>query len=130
MTTLAKLRERWRWRKRFLLPHNYASIPQPWWYNTLRYLRARYIDQPAVTHFPELNDGAQYCCSHCDRTFPDHYTRNFHEWETHPGCPKYRKATFWRWMQDDDGWKHSCRCKPEDCERGCFDKGSIYRRPG
>ena len=124
------LRTKWRYRRRFrLLPHRYANIPQPWWYETVRYLWAHFFDRPVVTMFPEFNRGKQYCCSHCDRTFPDYYTRNVHEFEVHPGCPKHRKETFWRWMQDDDSYAHSCRCKPEDCQRGCYLE-IVYRREG
>jgi hypothetical protein len=126
MTSLAS---RWRYRRRFrLLPHNYGNIPQPRWYETIRYYWARYGDRPEVTIFPECNRGYQYVCSAgCHRTFPDYYTRNVHEWREHPGCPKYRIENFHEWLRSDQSGYHSCRCRPEDCEQGCLPGGPFRR---
>jgi len=115
---MTAIQKRWRYR---LLPHHYASIPQPRWYDAVRYAWARYVvlDGLEVTFFPKLNRGAQYVCGHCPRTFPDHYTRNVHEWAFHPGCPKNRIPNFWRWVFSESSWKHCCKCGPGTCDRGC-----------
>ena len=126
MSTAKPLREQLRYR---LWPHNFATVPQPRWYDILRYGWAQYVDLDRVkmTLFPETNRGYQYVCPHCDRTFPNHYTRNVHEWREHPGCPKYRIELFWEWVYSKQGSTHSCRCRPEDCEQGCFPGGPFRR---
>lgn len=108
-----------------LWPHRYASIPQPRWYDLARYWLARLqIDRQPVTHFPE---GGAYVCPSCDRTFADHYLRNVHEWREHPGCPRHRIESFGEWVASSESAFHSCRCRPEDCERGCWPPDPFRR---
>jgi hypothetical protein len=86
------------------------------------------LPKPKVTFFPK---GGSYVCGHgqnCNRTFPTYYARNFHEWKEHPGCPRFRKATFWDWLRDDDRYHHSCRCQQaSECTHGCWKSGSPFR---
>jgi len=107
-------------------PHRYANVRQPRWYGVLRYWLARaQMNRVPVSHFPE---GGAYACSRCERTFPDHYARNVHQWRDHPGCPACRIEDFHEWVRSSRAAFHSCRCRPEDCERGCHRSGHPFRR--
>lgn len=119
MRRLSRLRLR-------LWPHRYANIPQPWWYDLTRYWRARLQARAVpVSHFP---DGGAFVCPFCDRTFPDHYARNVHEWRDHVGCPRYRIDDFHEWIFSGRSALHSFRCRPEECEHGCHGSGDPFRR--
>lgn len=92
---------------------------------------ARYVfhnavmPEPEVTFFPK--GGPYVCGGGCKRTFPNYYTRNYHEWKEHPGCPRFRKLTFWAWLREG-GTYHSCRCHhASECTHGCWQAGTPYR---
>lgn len=89
----------------------------------------RVLPKPPVTFFP---NGGPYVCGSgkCDRTFTTYYTRNFHQWKEHPGCPRYRKPTFGAWMNEMTG-DHSSRCQSaSECTHGCWLLRSPFRNGG
>ena len=78
-----------------------------------------------VTFHPE---GGRFTCPHCSRTFRDSLDRAYHVWKDHPGCPKYAKPSWGRWLTEPDAVLHSCRCQSaEECEHGCWEGLGPYR---